>query len=833
MASRALADRDEEALRPLLDDLVRKELLYLDTDPFSPERGQYGFLQALVQRVAYETLSRRDRKAKHLAAARHLIETAGIEPDEIAEVIATHYLDALGADESADDAPAIRASARGWLERAADRATSLAAPDEAQRAYESAAALADEPSEHAQLLERAGGMARMGNRMNDAERHFTRARELYLETGDVRAAARSAAGLSHAVQHSGRTEEAIRLAEEAYAVLGAEAPDRDTARLAAELARLHFFFGDYDAGRERIEAALQIAERTKDMALLASALNTKSMLWSIDRPHESYALVKSALEIALDHDLVFEALRAYNNLAVQLEVLDRNEETMPLMEEALEFARRRGDRQWIDVLIAATVMELIAAGRWDEAEELTQDHHPLTVDVGSVQMYADLLGLSWQRGDEAATARWLARAASASGDEGDRQRRQVLLTLRRTTLAAQGSFDEALAVTQTEILDQLENMEQNILVAHGLRAAASLVLFANDQSPAERVLDAVKTFYEDDTPRAVTAQLARLDGVLASLRGEHDDAAERFGIALAAARSLGYVPWVAEILVDYAASLVADERPRGCGAAARRGARDRRAAALGAPSHADRGARASGARREGARVSCASCGAENRSGRKFCSRVRRVARCRLPACGAGERAWRASSAASAGRSSRRSRYRRADPERPRAPAVAERRLVSILFADLVGYTAALREPRLRGRRVSCKHATSSTARTVIERYGGRSRSSSATRSWPSGVRRSRARTTPSARCERRSSSLTPSPPSARQARPISSLRAGVLTGEAAVSLGAEGQGMVTGDLVNTASRIQAAATPGTVLVGDSTRRATEASVAYQAAASAS
>ena len=34
-------------------------------------------------------------------------------------------------------------------------------------------------------------------------------------------------------------------------------------------------------------------------------------------------------------------------------------------------------------------------------------------------------------------------------------------------------------------------------------------------------------------------------------------------------------------------------------------------------------------------------------------------------------------------------------------------------------------------------------------------------------------------------------------------RAGVLTGEAAVTIGAEGQGMVAGDLVNTASRIQA------------------------------
>ena len=58
-------------------------------------------------------------------------------------------------------------------------------------------------------------------------------------------------------------------------------------------------------------------------------------------------------------------------------------------------------------------------------------------------------------------------------------------------------------------------------------------------------------------------------------------------------------------------------------------------------------------------------------------------------------------------------------------------------------------------------------------------------------------------------------------------RAGVLTGEAAVTIGAEGQGMVAGDLVNTASRIQSAAEPGTVLVGESTRRATEAAIAYE------
>ena len=62
-------------------------------------------------------------------------------------------------------------------------------------------------------------------------------------------------------------------------------------------------------------------------------------------------------------------------------------------------------------------------------------------------------------------------------------------------------------------------------------------------------------------------------------------------------------------------------------------------------------------------------------------------------------------------------------------------------------------------------------------------------------------------------------------------RAGVLTGEAAVTVGAEGQGMVAGDLVNTASRIQAAAEPGSVFVGDTTRRTTEQTIVYEEAGS--
>ena len=57
-------------------------------------------------------------------------------------------------------------------------------------------------------------------------------------------------------------------------------------------------------------------------------------------------------------------------------------------------------------------------------------------------------------------------------------------------------------------------------------------------------------------------------------------------------------------------------------------------------------------------------------------------------------------------------------------------------------------------------------------------------------------------------------------------RAGVVTGEVAVTLGASGEGMVAGDAVNTAARVQAAAEPGQVLADEATQRLAGAGVGF-------
>ena len=147
----------EERLQPLLASLVRKEVLSLQADPSYPERGQYGFLQDLVRKVAYDTLSKKERKAKQLAAAAFIEESWSGDEDEIVEVVAAHLQAAYAEAPKDPDAQEIREKTRGMLVRAGERAASLAAPAEAQRYFTEAAVLTNDGLERARLQERAGG----------------------------------------------------------------------------------------------------------------------------------------------------------------------------------------------------------------------------------------------------------------------------------------------------------------------------------------------------------------------------------------------------------------------------------------------------------------------------------------------------------------------------------------------------------------------------------------------------------------------------------------------------------------------------------------------------
>ncbi|HSP71029.1 MAG TPA: AAA family ATPase, partial [Gaiellaceae bacterium] len=304
----AVGDTDEALLEPLLASLARKEVLSLQADPRSPEHGQYGFLQDLVRHVAYETLSRRERRLRHLAAAAYL--EAQTE-EELAEVIAAHYVEAASALPDADDAEAVRARANTWLTRAGERAESLGATGEAQRYYEQASELAADDLTRAQLLERAGWMSAADSDLPTAERQLSASLPLYLDAGETHQWARTSAKLAFVERWQGRFDDALERLERAWEAVEDDEPDEDVAFIATNLAGAFVFKGRAAEAEPYAMRASQIAEALGDPQALARAfLSRGAVAAGADRPEESLALLERAAAIAREHELFEEQSRA-------------------------------------------------------------------------------------------------------------------------------------------------------------------------------------------------------------------------------------------------------------------------------------------------------------------------------------------------------------------------------------------------------------------------------------------------------------------------------------------------------------------------------------------
>lgn len=152
----AVSGLDSGTVEAGVAELVRRDVLEVIADPLSPERGSYRFAQELLRQVAYETLSRRDRKTRHVAVAAHLRSVFANDGEEIADAVARHYLDALDAAPADPDTDTLRANALVFLTRAAERAQRSGAPTTAARSYAQAAATA--PADQAgRLWEQAAG----------------------------------------------------------------------------------------------------------------------------------------------------------------------------------------------------------------------------------------------------------------------------------------------------------------------------------------------------------------------------------------------------------------------------------------------------------------------------------------------------------------------------------------------------------------------------------------------------------------------------------------------------------------------------------------------------
>jgi class 3 adenylate cyclase/tetratricopeptide (TPR) repeat protein len=501
--------RDE--LEPRLRGLVRREVLGHKVDPRSPERGQYSFVQALIHEVAYKSLAKPERRARHLAAARW-VESLG--EDELAGALASHYLSAYRSTLPGPEADALAVQARIALKAAGDRAAQLGSHEQALAFYDQALSVCSDLVERVDLLRRGALAATVAGRHDDAERRARQAFELEREQGDQRAVADATATLGLVLLNAYRTPEALEVLQPAYHEL-ADLDDPALIALGGQMARAHFFAEQDSRALEVADRVLAAAEHANLLPIITDTMVTKgSALANQGRAREGAGLLRAALALAEENGLADLIFRATVNL-VAVEMAHNPLKSLEIARRGMAAMSRMG-RPHVPTLAGNLGDVAMRVGEWQAAlVELDRVVERRLDPIDWVQTYSIRISLRLLMGiasdDEIVELEQAARAID--NKEAELSRRIVACW--RTLINGEWdqSYDGWLRAAGESALN----------AADALAIAARLALWQGDAQKARRALDLLDATGQhgpalDTVRRCLDAGLLALSGRRAEAR---------------------------------------------------------------------------------------------------------------------------------------------------------------------------------------------------------------------------------------------------------------------------------------------------------------------------
>ncbi|HEX5579502.1 MAG TPA: adenylate/guanylate cyclase domain-containing protein, partial [Candidatus Limnocylindria bacterium] len=358
----AVSGRDPAQLDATLERLTRRQLLMPDNDPRSPERGQHRFVQALLREVAYQSLAKPDRRTRHLAAARYF-ESLG--EDELAGVLANHYLDAFKASREGPEADAVAAQARIATLAAADRAISLHSHRQAINYLEQALTVTQEAAQRATIHERIVQASEYAAAMDMAADHGHKAMDAYREAGDEIGRLRAATLMSRDLIGYHLEDQAVA---ELTAAIDEARPMGEVAELAAafaELARAKMLNEDHDGAIEAADQTLRMGGIASPLTVIEALITKGTSMSTTRRTVEAEAILRGAIHQADTLGLIVSGLRARNNLLGPLGFNDEQESSR-IIREGLEMASRYGHRPFVYQFLYAQLEAGLRLGNWDD-----------------------------------------------------------------------------------------------------------------------------------------------------------------------------------------------------------------------------------------------------------------------------------------------------------------------------------------------------------------------------------------------------------------------------------------------------------------------------------
>jgi class 3 adenylate cyclase/tetratricopeptide (TPR) repeat protein len=516
-------------LEPRLLDLTRREFLVHELDPRSPERGQYAFVQGIIREIAYGMLSRADRRARHLAVAHHF-EAVG--DDELAGVVASHYLEALRATPEGADREALSARARDWLAQAAERATELGSPEQALALADQALSITPAGRERAEILQMAAGAAGDALKSERQLDYLSEAVEVLGSLGDDEEQLKVMGVLACEIGDHNDVDRLSEILEQMRPRIGRTDSHLARAEFEQASAFLHYFEGDLESSLTCIDRALAGFEAGHATARFRKTLTLRAnLLMSLGRHLESETLRRGMLAVANEENDLRTAATVLIGLSLEAEEIA---EALELGMEAAAVARRGGCGRPHVIALANSAEMAVECGAWETAEEVIAELQSMT-DLPAIAMDAveqDRALLAAYRGEASAARLAMARVSEETTASADPTLRSWNLRVESVLLLFEGDL-EAAYETAIAALDAEANEGANTDVASYFAGRAALWL--GDAAKAREALDRMPVLEK----RLHVAIRRALEAGLTALEGRPEEAANMYETVLAARLAQG------------------------------------------------------------------------------------------------------------------------------------------------------------------------------------------------------------------------------------------------------------------------------------------------------
>jgi len=551
--------REAREVEQALHELSRKELVRPARTSSMEGEAEYGFWHLLVRDVCYGQIPRVARAARHRAAAAWLERQAGERVEDLADVLAYHYVQALELARAAgqpEQAAELEASAIRYLALAGERALALDV-ERAEQSLTKALALSPETDlGRASLLERWAHAAQQQGRLREAKAALEEAIALYRERGDSVAAGRSLTALALHLAGLGDPHRQQPLTE-AIALLEAQPPGPELVAAYAMLAALHVvFFSDFPEAITAAERALALAAELRlPEDARARGFRGLARAWLGER--EGLDDLRRALALSVERGRSRDAAVFYNNLSGALWAYEGPQAALALAREGVDFCERRGIAEFERNIAAQSTIFSAECGRVTEA---LAEAEPLAAQLeatGAVSLITVLsvqLRLLAERGDGEGAAADAERLAAAARETAEVQQLSLGLAAAARLLLAYGRHDEARALLLE--LEQTSGIRGDPDYAASLPELVRCALALGDAALAAQLADGVqpRTPVHEHALCAARAQLAEAGG-------EHARAATLYAEAAGRWQEFGEVPEQAYALLGEGRCLAALGKP--------------------------------------------------------------------------------------------------------------------------------------------------------------------------------------------------------------------------------------------------------------------------------